>query len=172
MEQIADANKKVNRALAASAAAMGGNVRITDMCGYMPRLNGSDYMEVFTEAMGHVLQTVKMNPAGWGTGCSDMGDIASLMPAIHPYVGGASGSGHGNDFYITDPDTAVVDSAKVQLLALKLLLENGAVKAKEIVANYKPVFENKEAYFAYVDALDKDVLAVTYGEDGSVKLNY
>ena len=52
-----------------------------------------------------------------------MGDIASLMPAIHPNCNGASGTSHGSNYQITDPETACVDSAKMQLQALVLLLQ-------------------------------------------------
>lgn len=172
MDEIVLINDKVNRAMAAAAAAMGGKVRITDIPGYWPRLNGADYMEVFKEAMGHVLEKVNCNPASWGTGCSDMGDVASVMPAIHPYVGGSAGTAHGITYTVPDPETACVDSAKVQLLALKLLLQNDAVKAKEIVAAYKPAFGSYQEYFAYMDNLNMDKEAVSYAEDGTVTLSF
>ena len=73
---------------------------------------------------------------------------------------------------IVDPDAACVSSAKSQLIALKLLLENDAVKAKEIVADYEPAMKSKEEYFAAVDSLDMDKHTVTYQEDGTVILNF
>ena len=172
VETIAEANRKVNRAIAASAVAMGAKVRITDIPGYLPRYYGADYREVFRQAMGAVLETVNYDNPTWGGSSSDMGDITSIMPGIHPHIGGAKGISHGSNYEIADPDTAVVDSAKVQMVALKLLLENGAAQASKIVANYRPVFASKEAYFAFVDGLAQDVQAVTYSEDGSVQLRF
>lgn len=172
MQDIAEVNNKVNRAIAASAAAIGAKVHIRDIPGYWPRKNDRQLMQVFEEAMAPVMDTIDCDPAAWGTGCSDMGDISSLMPALHPAVGGATGKGHGTDFRISDPETACVDSAKIQLLALKLLLQDDAARAKKIIADYQPAFETKEAYFAYVDKLDLDKQTVTYGEDGTVTLNY
>lgn len=171
MESINLVNRKVNRAIAASAAALGANVRITDLPGYWPRNYMDSYVRVFEEAANHVLE-FKYNPAGWGTGCSDMGDICAIMPALHPSVGGATGTFHGTTIKITDPDTACVSSAKCQLLTLKLLLENGAEKAKQIVADYEPAMKSKEEYFAFVDSLDMDKRTVTYQEDGKVTLDF
>jgi len=37
---------------------------------------------------------------GHRTGSTDMGDIAHLMPVIHPYVASALGKTHGADFRI------------------------------------------------------------------------
>lgn len=172
MEQISMVNTKVNRAIAASAAAMGANVRITDLPGYWPRNYSVPFVELFIEAMGHVFENVKYTPSGWSTGCSDMGDISAVMPAVHPFAGGSTGSAHGIDYKITDPDTACVSVAKSQLIALKLLLENDAVKAKEIVATYEPAMKSKEEYFAFVDSLDMDKRAVSYQEDGTVTLDF
>ena len=171
MDEIVAVNDKVNRALAASAAAIGANVHLRDIPGYWPRRNPEDGAKVMVEAMEQVLDTVAYNPDGFGTGCSDMGDVGAVMPALHPYVGGASGSDHGVDYYITDPECACVKSAQVQLIALKLLLENGGARAKEIVENYEPEFDSMKAYFDYVDDLNLDAEAVSY-KDGQAMLKW
>ena len=171
MEKIALVNRKVNRAISAAAAAMGANVRITDIPGYMPRHNYDPFVQVYAEAASRI-SSFRYNPDGWGTGCSDMGDINAVMPGIHPYVGGATGTAHGSDYKIADPDTACVLSTKTQLLALRSLLENDAQKAKDIVASYEPPFPSKEAYFAFVDSLDMDKCCVTYEENGAVTLDF
>lgn len=69
-------------------------------------------------------------------------------------------------------ETACVISALRQLPALGLLLGDGGARAKEIIGNYRPVFENKEACFAYVDGLNMEKETVCYREDGSVVLTY
>jgi len=172
MDAVRKVNEKVNRAIAASAAAMGANAKITDFPGYMPRNNPAQFVELFVEAMNHVLTKVSYDPQRWGTGCSDMGDICMVMPAIHPTVGGAEGTGHGVDYRIADPETACVASAKSQLLALKLLLENGAVRAKEILENCKPVFSSKEEYIACADSFFMDKQTVCFRDDGKVLLDF
>ena len=171
MDAIVQANQKVNRAIAASAAAIGANVVIRDVPGYYPRRNCQGLIPVMCQAMEQVLDKVVCEPEKIGSGCSDVGDLSSLMPMIHPYVSGASGRSHGSDFYITDPETACVSSAKVQLVFLKLLLENGAQKAKEVIAEFTPIYANKEEYFRLMDELCIDRQAVSYEEDGKVILH-
>lgn len=172
MDAIVDANKKVNRAIAASAAAMGANVRICDIPGYHPIRNCKDLIPVMKQAMEEVLDRVVCNPEEIRGGCSDVGDLSGVMPMIHPYISGAAGKSHGNDYYIADPETACVSSAKVQLVFLKLLLQNGAETAKKVIAEFQPVYPSKEAYFRYMDSLSIDVQAVSYEKDGNVILTF
>ncbi len=171
MDAIVAANEKVNRAIAASAAAMGAKAVINDFPGYWPRNYHQSFVDVFAAAAKEADVTFTYKNI-WGTGCSDMGDICSVMPGIHPTAGGAIGQSHGSDYYIADPETACVDSAKLQYMALRLLLENEGARAKEIVANCKTEFSCKEDYFAYVDKLDMNRQTVSYEPDGSIKLTY
>lgn len=169
MDDIVAINKKVNRALAASAAAMGANVVLQDIPGYWPRKHPQDGIDLVLEAMRPVLTTA-VATGSWGTGCSDMGDVGAVMPAIHPTVSGASGASHGADYYITDPECACVKSAQVQLLMLRLLLQDGGARAKSIVENYQPEFASMQEYFDFVDKLNLDQQAVCYSEDGQITL--
>lgn len=170
MESIIDANRKVNRALAASAAAMGAKVCLRDIPGYCPRMTSMDSLELMKEAMEQVLDKVVFNPSAWGGGSTDMGDVSTVMPVLHPYVAGAAGASHGNDYYIADPEKACVKSAQVQLVFLVMALRNGAEKAKAIIANYKPVYSSIAEYLECTGKLNLDIQAVTYGEDGKVTL--
>lgn len=170
MDALTDASRKVDRAIAASAAAMGAKVCITNTAATLPRWNDRTIMSVFTEAMEEVLEIVDVHPEKWGTGCSDMGDVMSLMPAVHAYVTGAIGTEHGSDYYIGCPESACVDSAKLQVVALRKLLENGAAHAKAAVENYKPQFATKEEQIAYMDSVDRVFEAVSYDEKGNVTL--
>ena len=47
---------------------------------------------------------------------------------------------------------------------LYILLKDGAVKTKQIVENFKPMFESKEQYFAYVDAFETEGDRIEYCE--------
>lgn len=172
MAAITENNLKINRALAASAAAMGARVMICDRPGYSPRIHDEGMMLVTKEAMEACLEKVDYNPVKWGTGCSDLGDVSMVFPAVHPYVGGVKGTGHGNDYVIDDPDTACVDMAKVEVLMLNLLLKDDAQRGWEIKKNFVPTFATMEEYFACIDALDMDKDAVVYNEDGTVTLDY
>ena len=173
MENTAEMNARINRAFAGAAAAMGCRVRLSDCHGYAPRFNDPNF-NLAVGRVGRMLlpeEQVRVN-RGWETGCSDMGDVSTVMPAIHPSCGGASGTFHGKDFAITDPEMACVTSAKLQVGILADLLGADAAAAKEILAEKKVVYRSTAEYFAAVDKLTRDWDAVEYGEDGTATLRY
>jgi hypothetical protein len=71
------------------------------------------------------------------------------MPAIHPYVGGFSGAGHGIDWKIEDQYLAYVLPAKLMAMTVIDLLSNGAALAKEILERDKPRM-TKDEYLTFM----------------------
>ena len=67
-----------------------------------------------------------MPDLGHRSGSTDMGDLSQIMPAIHPYAGGARGQGHGSDYEIVDYETAAVVPAKAMAMTVIDLLADGA----------------------------------------------
>ena len=149
---------------------MGATVHIADKAGSWPRWTDRVMAPVFKKAMETVLEKVDVSLDRWGTGCSDMGDIGSLMPTVHGYVGGARGIEHGNNYEIFDPETACVDSAKVQLVALRMFLENNAENAWKAIRSYSPAFKNKDDYFRFKESVTREYEAVEYLENGEILL--
>ena len=172
MDAIRDANRKVNRACAGAAAAMGAKLHITDFPGYWPRNYCESFIDVFAATAQQVGLDFVYEKGKWGSGCSDMGDICAVMPALHPTVAGAQGAAHGVNYQIADRESACIRSAQWQYLSLRSLLENGGQKARQILAEYTPAFRCKEDYFAYVDALDMRKQVVSYDREGTVVLHY
>jgi hypothetical protein len=78
-----------------------------------------------------------------------MGDIAHLMPSLHPYAVGATGQGHGNDWQIADPYVAYVLPAKLMALTAVDLLAEGAQEAKRLLDGYRPRM-TKDEYLAFM----------------------
>ena len=105
-----------------------------------------------------------------GSGSTDMGDLSCIMPVVHPYAPGAVGKGHGNDYYIENPELACVGCAKWQLAMVSLLMGNGAERAQKIVDEYQPQFASKEEYLAYMDSLNAEGDRITYSEDGMAQI--
>lgn len=173
MEVITETNKKINRALAGAAASIGGNVILSDRPGYTPLINDKNLLQIAEEAMRMIAPADEISITdNWGTGCTDMGDISAVMPAIHPYAGGAVGIGHGNDYNIENPEKACVNSAKCQLIMIQMLLSNDARNAKKVIAEKDLRYKSKEEYFEAIDALTQDKEAVIYNEDGTIMLDY
>ncbi len=162
---------KINRAFAGAAAAMGCGVRFTDVHGFAPRYNDPNMKDVFKMIAADFFAEENLNfTDAWGTASSDMGDIACVIPSVHPHIYGAQGASHGPEWVIVDPYTACVVSAKIQLGALAAFLENGAERAQYVIDNKCVPYASKEEYFAAVDSLSFDGEGVIYNEDGTVTL--
>jgi len=86
--------------------------------------------------------------AGHRAGCTDMGDVSQIMPVLHPYMGGASGTGHAADYAITDPPLAYVAPAKALAAMVVDLMWGDAAAAREVVAKAKPRM-TRESYLAF-----------------------
>jgi len=91
---------------------------------------------------------------GHRTGSTDMGDLSQVMPILHPYIGGARGTGHGADFAIVDKPLAYLGPAKALAAMVVDMLWDGAAGAREVMANAKPPM-TRASYLAAQRALAK-----------------
>jgi len=148
VEAILDANKKVDRALRAGALALGAQVEIETLPGYLPLFNHMGMKDYFKANAGALLGAEQVAEAGHRSGSTDMGDISHVMPTLHPYMGGATGSGHGADYMITDPKLAYVEPAKQLALMAIDMLWGDAEAARDIVKSWKPRM-TMDAYLAF-----------------------
>ncbi len=174
-EAIEAANKKINRALTGAALSIGANIEIIDSPGYSPLLNDINMMQLVKDAAALSIpeETLYYDEQTIGTGSTDMGELCGLMPVVHPYSAGTAGRSHGDDYMVVDAERACIKSAKMQLAMLALLLENGAERAKQILADFTPLFKTKEEYFATIDAFHASGDRITYTDNGTatVKLS-
>ncbi len=162
-------NKKVNRAIIGAAISMGAKIEINDQPGYHPLNNDATLIEVTREAMEYVMGKDRVIVDRiFGTGSSDMGDLSAVMPVIHPYMPGAIGNSHGSDYYIKNPQTACVGSAKVQLIMLSLLLSDNANRANSVIDNKVVPFASKEEYFKRMQKLKCEGERVEYCDNGEI----
>ncbi len=170
-DAIKKANTAVNRALTGAALSLGTNIDIVDIPGFSPLINDPSLIEVTKEAAELALPDIQYKINGsFSTGSTDMGDLSCIMPTVHPYAGGAVGRGHGDDYAIADPDAACVMSAKWQVAMLYLLLGNGAERAKNVIANFKPRFESKEEFLSFLDSINSSGDRIKYLDDGNVEI--
>lgn len=146
MEGVIDASQKVNRAFRAGADAMGAGIEIKEIPGYMPRFNNKEMNRLFYANAVQVVGEDNITNNGHTTGSSDFGDIMHLMPAIHPYIGGAKGIGHSSDYQVDDPELFYIAPTKIMAMTIIDLLCDGAVLAEEIIKDFVPVYKNKEEY--------------------------
>ena len=147
MEAVRDASEKVNRALRAGAMAIGAEVAIEELPGYMPQISEPRLTELFRANAVAVVGPEAIRDGGHGTGSSDMGDVTQIMPGIQPSVAGAAGTFHSASFAVADPYLAYVVPAKVMAATAIDLLANGAVAAREIIDGYQANY-TKDGYLA------------------------
>ena len=167
-DAILSVNRRVNRALIGAALSLGANIEIIDMPGYAPQENDANMTDIAEEALKLVLPDQEMlRYRVRSTGSTDMGDLSQIMPVIHPVCPGAEGISHGSDYEIVDPVKACVDNAKWQLAILFLLLENGAERAKKVIAEYKAPFASAKDYLDYVDTICSSGDRIEYTEGGA-----
>ena len=166
------ANKRINRAISAAAAANGCIVVISDIAGSEPLNEDRALTElclgVFEEIGGK--DCFFDDSQKWSAGSTDMGDMSVNFPVIHPYAFGAKGTIHGKDFYIVDPVKACVNAAVLEFALIRRLLENDAAKAKEIKANFKPVFNSIKDYVAFKKSQTSESQTVVQNADGSITI--
>jgi amidohydrolase len=152
VEAIMDANRKVDRALKAGALAVGAKVTIQTLPGYLPLMQDKDLADVFEANSVALVGRENVGFAGHRTGSTDMGDVSHLMPAIHPYVGGATGLGHGANYLVEDYNLSVVTAAKALAGTVVDLLADGAARAGDIIAGHRPEM-SRDQYLAFMRKL-------------------
>lgn len=170
-ESMIGLNKKINRALSASAASLGANVKIEDRPGNMPLHCDKQLIKHFEDITAELFGENKIFYTEWSCGSTDMGDVSTLMPCLHPEATGAIGNLHGSDYQVIDPERACINPAKALVCLLYVLLSNNAKEAKRIIAEYKPIFKTKEEYFKAVNDIELSAHMVEYLPNGDVCLH-
>jgi amidohydrolase len=165
VEAIKDASMKVDRALNGGAIALGAEVHIENIPGYLPsptqssptlwRCMRDNALEIIGES-GIVIGTNDPSPVKVPHGAvSDINDIANIIPKGSFRVGGAIGIGHSRNYSIEDKFNAYVNPTKLYVGIIFDLLWDGAMLARKIINEYKPQV-SKAGYMDYwKDILEK-----------------
>ncbi len=148
LEAILDAERKVDRALRAGALALGARVEIETLPGYLPLVCDATMAGYFRETAVRLVGEEHYRSIGHRTGSTDMGDLSQVMPVLHPYVGGARGTGHGPDYAIVDPPLAYLTPAKALAAMAVDLLADGAAGARRVLRSARPPM-TREQYLAF-----------------------
>jgi amidohydrolase len=165
VKAIKDASMKVDRALRGGAMALGAEVAIVNIPGYLPgpvqgspalwRCMRDNALEIF-DASEVVIGTDDPSPIRVPHGAvSDINDVANIMPKVSFRVGGAVGVGHSRNYYIEDKYNAYVNPTKLYVGVITDLLWDGAKLAKEVISEYKPIVA-KERYMDHWKSILED----------------
>jgi len=154
VEAILDANKKVDRAFKAGALALGAKVEIETLPGYMPMTCDARMATMYRANAATLVGADNFRQIGHRTGSTDMGDLSMVMPVLHPYMGGATGSGHGADYMIVDQQLAYLGTAKGLAGMVIDLLAEGAAGVRDVLQSNKPPM-TREQYLGFQRGLAK-----------------
>ena len=157
IESLIDANKKVNRALMAGAMAVGAEIEIKEIPGYLPILRHDSMEKVLRENINFIgIKDEEIIEGGDFTGSFDFGDVSHIIPTLHPMFGGITGALHTRNYSITDEEFAYLAPAKSLALTVVDLLFDNAKIGKEILNNFKPTMTKKE-YLEFLQSNDKTI---------------
>ena len=141
----------VDRCFKAGALAVGAQVKITNIPGYLPMKHDTHMQELFRQNAASLLgepRTLVIPGRRNRGGSTDMGDLSHLIPVCHPYAAGAVGSGHSKEYLITDYETAVINPAKIMAMVVIDLMSEDAKKAREVISSHRPAMK-KDAYLRF-----------------------
>lgn len=157
-EGLLDANEKVNRAIRAGAMAVGAQVRINDIPGYLPLLNCPELDALFrANALSFVGEEGIQDGASFA-GSFDIGDISHIMPILHPLIGGVTGGIHTRNFKPEDEELAVIVPAKCMAMTAVDLLAGGGKAARKIADGFQPKM-TKKSYLEFMDRVSRVITA-------------
>ena len=173
VEVLRKYNRKINRAFAASAAAIGARLTLSDRMGFYPLNNSMGMNDVMKESMEELYgENCVHVSTGRGGASTDLGDLSTLMPVTQAISTGCVGGAHSEGFMIGDAYKVCVDTAECTIIAIRKLLENNGARGRKIVENFHPIYATKEDYFRETKEFIFDIDAVKYNEDGTVTLKY
>ncbi len=153
-DAILDASAKVNRALQGGAYAIGAEVDITELPGYLPMRSNPTMNDLFAANAAGFLGEENVARVGFRGGSTDMGDISHLMPAIHPYIGGIEGRGHARDFRVVDEEMAWLIPAKIMAATVIDLLWDDGREAEALIADFEPVYGREDYLQMWRDTIE------------------
>lgn len=143
-DAILKASKKVNRALKGSATTVGAKVEIQEIPGYLPLKNEPEMSKIFAENAKRLLGKAGVKQGEHKTGSTDTGDISAIMPAIEPTIYGATGTGHGSDYMMTDKEMCYTIPAELMAMTVIDLLWDDAANARRIMKSFKPEIKKQD----------------------------
>jgi amidohydrolase len=152
IEAVIDANKKVNRAIKGATYAIGAEVKITEIPGYLPLNQNYELGNLFKDNIKNFIEEANIVEGVDMIGSTDVGDLSSIMPVIQPTLGGFIGAAHSKDFKIVDEDAAYIIPAKVMAMTIVDLLWDLAHEGKKVKEKYTPLF-TKEKYLEMMEQI-------------------
>ncbi|WP_182419818.1 amidohydrolase [Bartonella sp. HY038] len=155
IDAMIDANKKIDRALKAGAMAIGAEVEIEDLPGYLPLNNDGNINAFFEKNAEELVGKDRVRQGKHMAGSTDTGDLSQIIPLAHPHAGGIEGTLHGKDYKIFDEDTAYIRCAQAMAMTVIDLLYGDGEGAQKVKSDFKPQL-TKETYLELLESFSSN----------------
>ncbi len=155
VEAIKDASKKVDRAFKSGALAVGAEIEIVTVPGYLPVIP-LEPLKNMIDIANEILPNGKVEEVKKGkhsAGSSDVGDLTHIMPVLKFSTGGVKGALHSADFEVVDEEIAYIATAKMMALTAYRLLKDNSKEGLEVKKKFAPKFTIEE-YKKYMDSFE------------------
>ena len=131
-DAMADAGQKVDCAIRGAAYAVGAEVIIENLPGYLPLKESLPLSRLFAENASILFPDMEICGNQPFCGSTDMGDLSHMIPVIQPTISGFAGALHSSEFHVTDPELAYLAPAVLMAATAGDLLTDGGMLWKEI----------------------------------------
>jgi amidohydrolase len=157
VEALVGLNKRFDNAVLHAGLAAECEVEIQTVHYSMPLYDDLDLGKVHQDVVAQIApgESFDFNSTFFAS-CTDMGDIGTVLPAIHGYVPGMTGTSHGKDYYVADYNTPIITGSRINArMAIELLADDAAI-GKKIAAKKAALMPIKE-YLSVIKSLSSTV---------------
>lgn len=155
LEKILELNDRFDHAVLYAAKAAECEATVETLNGYMPLLDHPELGKLFGNTAEELFPGIEFDYNGsFYASCTDMGDVATVIPAIHGYTPGNKGTSHGIDYYVADPESAYIKSSLLNTASAVKLLYGDAAPAKKIAAQRDGLISIPE-YIQIIDRINQ-----------------
>ena len=135
VENLVEVHRRFDNAVIHAAAAAECKVEITTLHYSMPLYDDLELGKELQNVVKELLPGTEYDfNSTFFASCTDMGDVATVIPAVHGYVPGMTGTSHGKDYCVCDYHSACVIPALINARLTIELLMNNAEKGRKIAA--------------------------------------
>ena len=135
LDEMLQLNDRFDKVVMHAAKAAECEVTIETVNGFLPLYDDAELGHMVGDVVHYLYPEAAYDDnKTFAAGSTDMGDVATVIPAVHGYVPGAEGIAHGVDYRIKDEYSSYVVNAQVEALTAIELLYGDAAKGKAIAA--------------------------------------
>tara|TARA_B100000427_G_scaffold310269_1_gene299964 strand:- start:2081 stop:3415 length:1335 start_codon:yes stop_codon:yes gene_type:complete len=138
-DKLKNITQNIFRSYIGSAKAVGCDLLIEKFPGYHPLIQDSNLISIIKDNALVFYDEKKINHISDDSqsgGSTDMGDISTLMPVVHPLFHSAEGEPHSENFVVTNNELGIFNPAKIIAGSIVDIMTNLHLQ-KQIIESYK-----------------------------------